>query len=36
MYPAGYNKVMEIEIELYETVSGQCPFDDWFENFWRL
>jgi putative addiction module killer protein len=23
---------MEIEIELYETASGYCPFDDWFEN----
>ncbi len=23
---------MEIEIEIYETNSGKCPFDDWFEN----
>jgi putative component of toxin-antitoxin plasmid stabilization module len=23
---------MEIEVELYETPSGKCPFDDWFEN----
>jgi len=28
LYPAGYNKIMEIEIELYETASGHCPFDD--------
>ena len=21
---------MEIEIELYRTASGKCPFDDWF------
>ena len=31
MYLAGYNEIMEIEIELYETASGHCPFDDWFE-----
>lgn len=24
---------MEIEVELYETTSGCCPFDDWFESF---
>jgi putative addiction module killer protein len=23
---------MEVEIELYETASGQCPFDAWFES----
>jgi len=23
---------MEIEIELYKTPSGRCPFDDWFES----
>lgn len=23
---------MEIEIELYVTASGRCPFDDWFEE----
>ncbi len=23
---------MEIQIELYETSSGKCPFDDWFES----
>ena len=23
---------MEIEIEFYETPSGCCPFDDWFES----
>lgn len=23
---------MEIEIELYETASGLCPFGDWFES----
>ena len=23
---------MEIEIELYETSTGRCPFDDWFES----
>lgn len=23
---------MEIEIELYETATGHCPFDDWFED----
>ena len=23
---------MEIEIELYETFFGRCPFDDWFES----
>lgn len=23
---------MEIEIELYETASGVCPFDAWFES----
>jgi putative addiction module killer protein len=23
---------MEIEIELYKTASGHCPFDDWFES----
>ena len=34
MYLVGYNKVMEIE--LYETASGQCPFDDWFESFREL
>jgi hypothetical protein len=32
MYLAGYNEAMEIEIELYETASGNCPFDDWFES----
>lgn len=32
MYLVGYNKDMEIEIELYETASGHCPFDDWFES----
>lgn len=26
MYPAGYNKIMDIEIELYETASGYCPY----------
>ena len=23
---------MEIEIEIYETPFGQCPFDEWFES----
>lgn len=23
---------MEIQIELFETDSGKCPFDDWFNN----
>jgi putative addiction module killer protein len=23
---------VEIEIEIYETASGRCPFDTWFEN----
>jgi len=23
---------MEVEIEIYETDSGQCPFDNWFEG----
>lgn len=32
MYLAGYNKVIKIEIELYETASGHCPFDSWFES----
>ena len=27
---------MEIEIELYETASGNCPFDDWFESLREL
>ena len=27
---------MEIEIELYETASGHCPFDDWFESLIEL
>ena len=27
---------MEIEIELYETASGHCPFDDWFESLREL
>jgi len=36
MYPVGYNEVMEIEIELYETASGHCPFDDWFESLREL
>ena len=27
---------MEIEIELYETASGHCPFDDWFESIREL
>jgi putative addiction module killer protein len=31
-YPKGYNKDMEIEIEIYETPSGKQPFDDWFGN----
>jgi len=36
LYPKGYNKIMEIEIELYETASGHCPFDDWFESLREL
>jgi len=36
MYLAGYNEIMEIEIELYETASGHCPFDDWFESLREL
>jgi putative addiction module killer protein len=36
MYPSGYNKVMEIEIELYKTASSHCPFDDWFESLREL
>jgi|GEM_PF-2548898 len=36
MYLVGYNKVMEIEIELYETAYGHCPFDDWFESLREL
>ncbi|NGX43681.1 MAG: hypothetical protein K940chlam7_01981 [Chlamydiae bacterium] len=31
-YPVGYNKDMEIEIEIYETRTGKCPFDSWFES----
>ena len=27
---------MEIEIELYETASGNCPVDDWFESLREL
>ena len=27
---------MEIEIELYKTTSGQCPFDDWFKNIQEM
>lgn len=27
---------MEIEIELYETPTGQCPFDAWFESVREL
>lgn len=27
---------MEIEIEFYETASGHCPFDDWFEDLREL
>jgi putative addiction module killer protein len=23
---------MEIDIELYETARGSCPFDDWFDG----
>ena len=36
MHLAGYDKVMEIEIELYETTSGHCPLDDWFESLKKL
>ncbi|MES2273274.1 MAG: type II toxin-antitoxin system RelE/ParE family toxin [Chlamydiota bacterium] len=27
---------MEIEIELHETPTGQCPFDLWFEDVKEL
>lgn len=36
MYLVGYNEIMEIEIELFETASGNCPFDDWFESLREL
>lgn len=36
MYLVGYNKIMEIEIELYQTTSGRCPFNDWFESLREL
>ena len=32
MYPMGYNRVMEIEIEIYETRSGKRPFIDWING----
>lgn len=32
MYLMGYNKGMEIEIEIYETCSGKCPFIDWVDR----
>lgn len=32
MYLMGYNKSMEIEIEIYETCSGKCPFIDWVDR----
>lgn len=33
MYPKRYNRSnMELEIEIYENASGQCPFDIWFES----
>lgn len=27
---------MEIDIELYETPSGKCPFDEWFSSIREL
>ncbi len=32
MYPMRYNRVMEIEIEIYETRSGKRPFIDWIDG----
>ena len=32
MYPVGYNKIMEIEIEVYETVNGKRPFELWLKG----
>ena len=32
MYPIRYNQGMEIEIEIYETRTGKCPFLDWIEG----
>ena len=33
MYLLGYNQGhMEIELEIYRTSNGKCPFDAWFEG----
>lgn len=36
MYLVGYIRIVEIEIELYETIAGYCPFDVWFESLREL
>lgn len=33
MYPLRYNKAMiEIDIEIYETITGKRPFEEWLKD----